>query len=78
LTRLHVTGADIGSFTIGNETVNACPWDCAQPPDGQVSVVDFLAIIATWGQVSVPCDFDGGGVSVTDFLAFLANFGPCP
>jgi hypothetical protein len=78
LTRLHVLGANVGSFVIGNETINACPWDCAQPPDGQVNVVDFLALIATFGQAGVPCDIDGGGVSITDFLAFLANFGPCP
>jgi hypothetical protein len=55
-----------------------CPWDCQSSPDGQVNIPDFLAILAQWGQVGAPCDFDGGGVSVTDFLEFLANFGPCP
>jgi hypothetical protein len=55
-----------------------CPWDCQSVPDGQVNIPDFLAILAQWGQVGAPCDFDGGGVSVTDFLEFLANFGPCP
>ena len=56
----------------------SCPWDCGTPSDGQVGVVDFLAILAQWGQVGTPCDFDGAGVGVTDFLALLANWGPCP
>jgi hypothetical protein len=43
-----------------------------------VSVVDFLALLAQWGQVGASCDFDDSGVSVTDFLALLANWGPCP
>jgi hypothetical protein len=55
-----------------------CPWDCAEPADGLVSVLDFLAMLAQWGQPAAPCDFDGGGVSVTDFLVLLANWGPCP
>ncbi|MHC4217966.1 MAG: CHRD domain-containing protein [Planctomycetota bacterium] len=55
-----------------------CPWDCGQPADGEVSVVDFLAMLAQWGQVGSSCDFDGGGVGVTDFLKLLASWGPCP
>jgi hypothetical protein len=55
-----------------------CPWDCGDPPDGEVSVVDFLALLAQWGQVGSSCDVDGGGVGITDFLAMLANWGPCP
>ena len=31
-------------------------------------------MLADWGAVGVPCDFDGGGVSVTDFLELLANW----
>ena len=55
-----------------------CPWDCQAAPNGSVDVPDFLAMLADWGAVGVPCDFDGGGVSVTDFLELLANFGACP
>ncbi|MHC4219284.1 MAG: proprotein convertase P-domain-containing protein [Planctomycetota bacterium] len=55
-----------------------CPWDCQSTPDGQVNVPDFLAILAQWGQVGVPCDFDGSGVGVTEFLELLAHWGPCP
>jgi hypothetical protein len=55
-----------------------CPWDCADPPDGDVGVVDFLALLAQWGQVGTTCDFDGNGVGVNDFLELLANWGPCP
>jgi hypothetical protein len=54
-----------------------CPWDCGTP-DAQVSVVDFLALLASWGQAGVACDIDGEGVGVTDFLALLAHWGPCP
>jgi hypothetical protein len=43
-----------------------------------VGVLDFLALLAQWGQVGASCDIDGGGVGVTDFLALLANWGPCP
>jgi hypothetical protein len=55
-----------------------CPWDCAEPADGAVNVVDFLAVLAQWGQAGVACDLNGGGVDVTDFLELLANWGPCP
>ena len=53
-----------------------CPWDCADV-DGQVGIVDFLALLADWGGRGA-CDFDGGGVGITDFQALLANWGPCP
>ncbi len=53
-----------------------CPWDCGVPADGQVSVVDFLAMLAQWGGPGT-CDFDGDGVSVTDFLLLLGHWGPC-
>ncbi len=54
-----------------------CPWDCGDN-NGNVGIVDFLALLAQWGQVGTPCDFDGGGVGITDFLALLGNWGPCP
>ena len=54
-----------------------CPGDCGDN-NGNVGIVDFLALLAEWGQVGTPCDLDGGGVGITDFLALLANWGPCP
>jgi hypothetical protein len=63
-------------LTIGTDI--PCPWDCQTTPDGIVNVTDFLKLLAEWGQVGTPCDFDGGGVAVTDFLDLLANWGPCP
>ncbi len=54
----------------------SCPWDC-DDSDGIVGIVDFLAVLADWGNPSF-CDFDGGGVGITDFLTLLANWGPCP
>jgi hypothetical protein len=55
-----------------------CPWDCGDPADGEVGVVDFLALLAQWGTADA-CDVDGdGAVGVTDFLELLANWGLCP
>ncbi|MHC4427853.1 MAG: poly(ethylene terephthalate) hydrolase family protein [Planctomycetota bacterium] len=62
--------------SIASAVAGACPWDCGDG-DGTVGVVDFLALLADWGNTS-DCDFDGGGVSVTDVLEMLANWGPCP
>jgi hypothetical protein len=58
--------------------VEPCPWDCSDPADGVVDVVDFLALLAQWGQAGTSCDVNGGGVDVTDFLEMIGNWGPCP
>jgi len=68
-----------GTYNAGESYVvfgPSCPWDCADG-DGQVGIVDFLALFADWDGPGA-CDFDGGGVGITDFLALLANWGPCP
>jgi hypothetical protein len=57
-----------------------CPCDCADPPDGVVNVVDFLALLAQWGGPG-PCDCGDTldvVVNVLDFLSMLATWGPCP
>jgi len=54
-----------------------CFWDCGDPPDGEVNVVDFLALLAQWGGPGT-CDFDDGTVGITDFLLILAKWGTCP
>jgi hypothetical protein len=59
----------------------SCPWDCAQPPDGVISTVDFLALLQFWGELggNGPCDFDSDGViNTVDFLALLQFWGACP
>jgi hypothetical protein len=43
-----------------------------------IDVVDFLALLAQWGQTGTACDVNGGGVDVTDFLEIVANWGACP
>jgi len=53
----------------------SCPWDCGDD-DGNVGIVDFLALLAQRGAPG-PCDFDGGGVGINDFLELLANWGDC-
>ena len=56
----------------------SCPWDCGDS-DGTVGIVDFLAVLAQWGEIATTCDFDGDGtVGITDFLELLANWGACP
>jgi hypothetical protein len=58
-----------------------CPADCLQTPDGTVDVVDFLALLARWGDASVggPCDIDHDGVvGLADFFELLAVWGSCP
>ena len=49
--------------------------------DGEVGILDFLAVLATWGTCSdpmnCPSDADGNGsVGIEDFLIVLANWGP--
>ena len=58
-----------------DEIMALCPWDCGVA-DGNVGIVDFLALLAQWGGPGT-CDFDGGGVGISDFLALLAEWGPC-
>jgi hypothetical protein len=53
-----------------------CRADCGDH-DGDVDVVDVLALLAQWGAIG-SCDFNGGGVGVVDFLEDLANWGACP
>ncbi len=78
-----VTLAPGGSDTItvshvyGASSSKKCQWDCGGDNDGNVGIVDFLALLSDWGGPSA-CDFDGGGVGIIDFLKLLANWGPCP
>ncbi len=72
-----------GSIAVILQAVPAipCPWDCAQPPNGVIDTVDFLALLQNWGVAggNGPCDFDSNGVIDTvDFLALLQHWGLCP
>ena len=48
--------------------------------DGEVGIVDFLALLAAWGpNPGHPADLNGDDVvGITDFLLLLALWGPCP
>ncbi len=64
------------------------PWFLASPPlsgdldgDGEVGILDFLALLAAWGSCPVPCppqcpaDLDGTcSVGVVDMLILLSNW----
>lgn len=56
-----------------------CPEDCDGPPDGDVNILDFLALLAQWG-LPGPCDFDDADnvADIEDFLQLLAAWGACP
>ncbi len=57
--------------------VVSCPADLNL--DGDVGIVDFLALLGAWGpNPGHPADLDGDGtVGITDFLDLLAAWGPC-
>jgi parallel beta-helix repeat protein len=65
---------DMGAYEFQG---TSCPWDCADD-DGEVGILDFLALLAEWDMVDTPCDFNGDGVGITDFLLLLSQWGPCP
>jgi hypothetical protein len=67
---------ELPGFPDDEEDRPVCPWDCGDG-DFIVGILDFLAMLAQWGEVGAPCDFDGGGVGVTDFLKLLGQWGPC-
>ncbi len=71
-----ITGQSADDNANGVPDECECPWDCGDQ-DGNVGIVDFLALLAQWGGPGF-CDFDGGGVGIVDFLKLLANWGPCP
>ena len=53
-----------------------CPADI--DGDRVVNLVDFLAVLAAWGQSGIPQDVNRDGiVDILDFLQVLAEWGPC-
>jgi endonuclease/exonuclease/phosphatase family metal-dependent hydrolase len=57
----------------------AAPCSADIDGSGAVDVVDFLTLLAAWGDAGGPGDVNGDGtVDVLDFLQVLASWGPCP
>ena len=82
IVKLVVVGVIAAALT-GVAKAPPCPCDCADPPDGVVNVVDFLALLAQWGGPgSCNCADGGNGVvgvvDIDDFLMMLSTWGPCP
>ncbi len=68
---------DMGAieFQTGKGSPVCCNWDL--DGDGAVTTIDFLELLAQWGQPGL-ADFDGSSaVDTLDLLALLANWGPC-
>ncbi|MHC4588696.1 MAG: GC-type dockerin domain-anchored protein [Planctomycetota bacterium] len=69
----------------GIDALRIYDFDCEDPcpadvnGDGAVDVVDFLGLLAAWGDPGGPADInDDGSVDVVDFLQLLSEWGPCP
>ncbi len=60
------------------EELILCKGDCGDG-DFQVTVVDFLALLAQWGLIGSSCDMGLGapGVDIEEFLNLLAHWGAC-
>ncbi len=70
---------DFALVVTGGTTVKTpqCPEDVNS--DGVVDTVDFLEVLAEWGNLGGPADVNSDGVVDTlDFLEVLAAWGPCP
>ena len=63
-------------LALDNCPIPPCPWDCVGN-DRIIGIDEFLAVLGSWGEVGVPCDFDGGGVGISEFLKILGTWGPC-
>ena len=76
--RVLLSERSLGLLIVSVDPLPSCAWDCGGDDDGDVGIVDFLALLAEWDMVGTPCDFHGAGVGIVDFLKLLANWGPCP
>jgi hypothetical protein len=59
---------------------STCPEDCDGSNDGLVDILDFLEVLAQWGEIGGTCDMGLGdpGVGINEFLAVLGQWGSCP
>ena len=60
-------------------TLGPCPCAGDVTGDAVVDILDFLTVLASWGEQSDgPPDIDGDGiVGLTEFLLVIALWGPC-
>jgi probable HAF family extracellular repeat protein len=74
-------GQIAGTANISGEAVAVLLTPCPVPPgdlniDCHVNIVDFLQLLAAWGQVDSPADLDDDGqVGILDLLILLSNWG---
>jgi hypothetical protein len=77
---------DIASGFSEDSNFNSIPDECEEVPscdgdadgDGEVNVVDLLAVIGEWGSTDSDADLNGDGVvNVNDLLMVVGNWGFC-
>ena len=73
-------GEDTGAGAAYVYDLSACLCPADLDGDGNVGILDLLALLAVWGtNPGGPPDFDGdGNVGILDLLTLLANWGACP
>jgi hypothetical protein len=76
---LHECCAEEACVAIPDCPQPTCPGDLDH--DGAVGIVDFLAILGSWGTGDPGCDIapsgGDGSVDVVDMLLLLSTWGPC-
>ncbi len=78
---------DITSMFSEDNNGDNIPDECQQTTclgdldgDGQIGIIEFLAVLGNWGPVPPghPLDIDGDNeIGITEFLYVLGNWGPC-
>ncbi|MCH7720188.1 MAG: hypothetical protein IH988_04260 [Planctomycetes bacterium] len=73
-----VSFGTVNGFQLVGGAGDPCPWDL--DGNGDVGILDLLALLAAWGtDPGGPPDFNGDGdVGILDLLTLLANWGACP
>ena len=64
------------TFSFALLVCGPCPWDL--DGDGEVGVLDLIAVITAWGETDHPSDVNGDGVvGVADLVDVISNWGVC-